>query len=253
MLLFATTFVYSQVGIGTTTPSDAAMLEISGQTPSGVYKGFMPPRVPTVVAQNSIAPGPAEAGLMVYNEETDCLNLWNGIAWENVYCLGANNAVWINEFHYADAATPTDEFIEIAGIAGTDLTGYYIARYNGANNRTYGALVYFTGTIDDEGSGYGAITVSVQTLQEGFDGLALLDPNGNVLQFISYEGGGGTFAAAAGPARGFTSVSVGVEENNTTASTQSIHLTGTGTTYNDFTWSVSTTATPGDLNIGQTF
>jgi len=37
---------------------------------------------------------------------------------------------WINEFHYADSGADAGEFVEIAGIAGTDLTGWTIVLYN---------------------------------------------------------------------------------------------------------------------------
>jgi hypothetical protein len=43
----------------------------------------------------------------VYNEETDCLNLWNGFG-KNVYCLELTMQ-FDKRLHYADAATPTDE------------------------------------------------------------------------------------------------------------------------------------------------
>jgi hypothetical protein len=44
--------------------------------------------------------------------------------------------VFINEFHYDNTGGDTGEFIEIAGPAGTDLTGWSIVLYNGANGST---------------------------------------------------------------------------------------------------------------------
>ena len=38
--------------------------------------------------------------------------------------------VWINEFHYDNAGTDANEFIEIAGVAGTDLNGYTLVLYS---------------------------------------------------------------------------------------------------------------------------
>ncbi len=40
-------------------------------------------------------------------------------------------AVFINEFHYDNAGTDSGEFVEIAGAAGTDLTGWKVVLYNG--------------------------------------------------------------------------------------------------------------------------
>ena len=40
--------------------------------------------------------------------------------------------VFINEIHYDNTGTDTGEFIEIAGPAGTSLTGWTVALYNGA-------------------------------------------------------------------------------------------------------------------------
>lgn len=82
--------LFSQVGIGTTTPAFSSMLEVSSQTDgSGRYKGFMPPRVPDEAARNAIAPSVDDAGLLVYVMSTHCLEIWNGIEWEIVKCSDA--------------------------------------------------------------------------------------------------------------------------------------------------------------------
>ena len=39
--------------------------------------------------------------------------------------------VFINEIHYDNAGTDSGEFVEIAGLAGTDVTGWSIVLYNG--------------------------------------------------------------------------------------------------------------------------
>ena len=44
---------------------------------------------------------------------------------------------FINEIHYDNAGGDTGEFVEIAGAAGTDLTGWKIVLYNGANGATF--------------------------------------------------------------------------------------------------------------------
>src|SRR6185436_16494654 len=46
-------------------------------------------------------------------------------------------AVWINEFHYDNSGADADEFIEIAGPAGLDLSGYSLILYNGNGGVAY--------------------------------------------------------------------------------------------------------------------
>ena len=50
---------------------------------------------------------------------------------------GSSSTVFINEFHYDNTGTDAGEFIEIAGPAGTDLTGWRIELYNGAGGARY--------------------------------------------------------------------------------------------------------------------
>jgi len=301
LLFFSITMSYAQVGIGTTNPSAASMLEVSGTSNGGAtYKGFMPPRVPTVTDRNTINPTVSDIGLLIFLQSTNCLQMWNGSAWEDVHCIGASinsslgfagtsqtvdegdggisfdftitnpsptNAimvtitpssfadidegtgtvitipanmttytasnvftltddalvegietvdftlsaptggagtvmlatntvqtvtindndtttltVWINEFHYNNVGTDSDEFIEIAGVAGTDITGYSIVTYNGGNGTTYGSTNIFSGTLtDDNGNGFGFARISFPTngLQNGDpDGFALIDDTG---------------------------------------------------------------------------
>ena len=66
--------------------------------------------------------------------------------------------------------------------------------------------------------------------------------------FLSYEG---TFDATDGPALGLTSTDIGVAESSTTPVGNSLQLTGTGTTYGDFTWAAAQPATFDDINTGQ--
>ncbi|WBY07586.1 hypothetical protein PIB19_20095 [Sphingomonas sp. 7/4-4] len=86
--------------------------------------------------------------------------------------------------------------------------------YNGSN--TPGAApVYDTlnlsGVIDDESNGFGALGFLRAGIQNGAaDGVALIAPDGSVVQLLSYEG---SFTAAAGtPAAGTTSTDIGVTE-----------------------------------------
>lgn len=87
MLMLVTDF-YCQVGIGTTTPSPASMLEVSSQTDGeGPYRGFMPPRVPDITARDLIDPEVEDIGLMVFIQNIGCLQIWDGNNWKNGMCL----------------------------------------------------------------------------------------------------------------------------------------------------------------------
>lgn len=253
---FVATTVFAQVGIGTTTPSPKAMLEIAATSDGGTtYKGFMPPRVPSIAARDAINPGYADYGLMVFVMDTTtnqgCLQIWDGDSWENIYCIAlASPVAWINEFHYDNIGTDTGEFIEIAGPAGLDLSTYSIELYNGANGQVYDTRT-LTGVLSDQSNGIGTLSFSYPTdgIQNGSpDGIALID-SGTVLYFISYEG---SFTAANGTAMGMTSTDIGVNEPNNTPIGESLQLIGTGQQYSDFSWSGPSAESPGSINSGQT-
>ncbi|MEO1715150.1 MAG: HYR domain-containing protein, partial [Bacteroidota bacterium] len=143
-----------------------------------------------------------------------------------------------------------DEFIEIAGPAGTDLTGWKLDGYNGNDGTRYFQDFSLFGTIDDEGNGVGALSFSVGSIQNGApDGIALSDDNGNLVEFISYEG---SFVGVGGPADGVTSTDIGVDEQPAAPVGESLQRTGTGNQAGQFTWTGPLTDSPGDLNAGQT-
>lgn len=161
-------------------------------------------------------------------------------------------SVFINEFHYDNAGTDTGEFIEIAGPAGTDLTGWSIVLYNGNGGAPY-STENLSGSIADQGNGFGTFVVNypVNGIQNGSpDGIALVNATGDVVQFLSYEG---SFTAVGGPADGSASTDIGVSENGSTPVGFSLQLSGTGTAYQDFSWAVPADDTPGAFNNGQTF
>ena len=160
--------------------------------------------------------------------------------------------VFVNEFHYDNTGTDTGEAIEIAGPAGTNLTGWSIVLYNGANGLSYSSTP-LSGTISDQGSGYGTVTVSYPTngIQNGSpDGIALVDSTNTVRQFVSYEG---SFTALDGPANGMTTTDIGVSEPSDTPVGYSLQLAGTGNQYEDFGWSAAAPNTFGAINTNQTF
>ncbi len=158
---------------------------------------------------------------------------------------GAAATVFINEIHYDNVGTDAGEFVEIANPAGADLTGWTVVLYNGGNGS-----VYDTKTL----SGSAQVTTQAYPsngIQNGSpDAVALVDAAGDLVQFLSYEG---TFAAVGGPADTVTSTDIGVAEGTSEAVGDSLQLTGSGATYDDFTWTGPAAESPGQVNTGQTF
>ncbi len=156
--------------------------------------------------------------------------------------------VFINEIHYDNTGSDQDEGVEIAGPAGTNLSGWRVVLYNGNNGSSYGTI-NLSGTIPDLDAGYGALWFPETGIQNGSpDGLALVDDISTVIQFLSYEG---SFTAIGGPANSITSQDIGVSEPGEVG--QSLQLSGTGTTYEDFTWQAPSAHTRDSINTSQTF
>jgi hypothetical protein len=178
---------------------------------------------------------------------------------EELYLLGAGTKVFVNELHYDNASTDQDEGVEIAGPAGTDLTGWSVVLYNGNTTAVYLAspTITLSGTIPNQQNGFGTLWFPpLDQLQNGDaggtvpDGLALLDNTSTVIQFLSYEG---SFTATDGPANGMTSVDIVVmEDNPVPAIGDSLQLTGTGRYYEDFTWQGPVPHTRAAVNTSQT-
>ncbi len=171
---------------------------------------------------------------------------------------GAQAAVFINEFHYDDSTSSGDtgERIEVVATAGETLSAYRVYLYNGSTPLsavTYdndlvpaGSLVTCGGQVR-----IATLTYATNGIQNGTnDGMALVDPSGQVVQFISYEG---QIKASGGPAAGLTSTNLSVSETGSDAAGKSLRLAGSGTTYANFTWQAPATATFGTCNTGQTF
>ena len=160
-------------------------------------------------------------------------------------------SVFINEIHYDNDGTDTGEFIEVAGPAGTDLTGWSLFLYtlNGSSYRD----VALGETIPNQQNGFGTVSTSFPTngIQNGpSDGVALVMPDGTVVQFLSYEG---VLTATEGPADGMTSTDIGVRETGSTPAGESLQLIGSGTSYDDFAWAGPVEDSPGEVNDGQSF
>ena len=143
-----------------------------------------------------------------------------------------SGTVWVNEFHYDNQGTDENEFFEIAGPAGTNLTGYSVAGYSGGTSGHYGTY-NLSGILPDDGEGYGALAFDAVEafpplgnhqggLQNGSpDGFGLINPDNVCIEFIAYEGSM-TASRADGDAGGSAcdgveGQDIGVFEQNNTA------------------------------------
>ncbi|MCB1070525.1 MAG: hypothetical protein KDL31_09220, partial [Kiritimatiellae bacterium] len=160
----------------------------------------------------------------------------------------AGGVIWINELDYDNVGGDSNEFFEVAGAAGTDLSIYSVVLYNGSGGVPYRTNV-LSGVIDDEGCGFGAVSFYFgvnDAIQQGPDAIALVSNDISVIEFLSYEG---SFTAVGGPADGLTATDIGVADNNTDEI--SVQLGGSGQVAADFAWETNSLS-PGDLNVNQT-
>jgi DNA/RNA endonuclease G (NUC1) len=127
-------------------------------------------------------------------------------------------AVRISEIHYDNASTDAQEAIEISAPVGENLTGWSVVLYNGSGGASYDtdALTGLSATTCPSGlRKVVVVSYAVNGVQNGApDGMALVNPSGTVVEFLSYEG---AFTATNGPANGLTSVDIGVLETGSEA------------------------------------
>ncbi|MCO8275413.1 ExeM/NucH family extracellular endonuclease [Actinoplanes sp. TRM 88003] len=145
---------------------------------------------------------------------------------------------FISEIHYDNAGTDSGEAIEVQAPAGTDLAGWQIVLYNGS-----GGAVYNTATLSGVVPAAGVVVQEYPAngIQNGApDGVALVEPDGSVAEFLSYEG---VMTATGGPASGQTSVDIGVSQNGSEAAGLSLQKI-------DGTWRAPAASSFGAVNGG---
>jgi hypothetical protein len=153
--------------------------------------------------------------------------------------------VFVNEIHYANSGVDSGEFVELAGPAGTDLTGVQVVLYDGATGTAYDGS-RLTETIGV--NGVAVVDFPVEGIQDGPDAVALVD-GATVTEFLSW---GGDVMAADGPAAGLTSTDIGLVESDETSPESSLQVTGTGDTSGEFAWTGPKAGSRGAPNEGQT-
>lgn len=88
--------LYSQVGVNTSNPDASAALDVSSTS-----QGVLPPRM-TSVERDNISVSTSSAGLVIYNTDTNRLNVFDGTRWHaistNATVLICPTATTLNEF-----------------------------------------------------------------------------------------------------------------------------------------------------------
>jgi hypothetical protein len=173
---------------------------------------------------------------------------------------------------FNNAGSAFNEGVEVAGVAGTDLSGFLLVLYDGASGQAYDTIP-LGGVIaaDSAHSGWGTLWYEMPAgMADGGDspsGVALVRSNPppvTVVQFLSYGGqtGNDTFVAMSGPATGLATTPTGVHVQDSSdsggavgghAGPVSAILVGHGADYGDFHWVDSSIPSPGAVNAGETF
>ncbi|NBC06264.1 MAG: T9SS type A sorting domain-containing protein [Bacteroidetes bacterium] len=154
--------------------------------------------------------------------------------------------VFISEFHYDNAGSDVNEFVEVAvadSYTGA-LSDLSVVLYNGSNGTSYDTktLDQFTPGATAGGVTYYSFTYPTNGIQNGGpDGIALAC-GGAAFQFISYEG---TFTASNGPAAGMSSTDIGINEPGSTA-------VGSSLEFFNWAWVLVCQNTKGSQNQGIT-
>lgn len=94
---FCYVYLHAQVGIGTSDPSSASMLDISSTTDNIRYGGFLMPRLPTQAERDLINCTIEDIGMLVFVYSTGTYEIWNGINWETIYTLSTNPTILIQQ------------------------------------------------------------------------------------------------------------------------------------------------------------
>ncbi|AZA53208.1 hypothetical protein [Chryseobacterium sp. G0201] len=115
------------VGIGTISPNNNAILELSATN-----KGFLPPRL-TTAQRDAIPAASRPAGLMIYNATTNCMDFWNSASWVSTCAAVTPPAGTITAITCASA---TNIGTLSRGLAASGVTS--VIPYTGGNGGTHG-------------------------------------------------------------------------------------------------------------------
>lgn len=149
VLLFTTLTVFSQVGINTTTPSNASVIDVQSSGDGIHFGGMLPPRV-TLAQRDLIPVTAADEGMLVYviNPPNSQLQIWDGSVWQTLFpqniefsaVLAAWEVLGVPAFGPSpfDAAT-TSPSVTIGGLT----RGGGLTTSGGGSNDSWGADGWF--------------------------------------------------------------------------------------------------------------
>ncbi len=180
---------------------------------------------------------------------------------------GKPGQVWINELNYVNGfgySGDTNEFVELAGPAGLDLSGWYVDFVTAKTSGGYKVYASYTITngavLTDTGNGFGFFVLGDIELPQAdmtfthtndFDSTQISDGMYASGVRIYNEGHGLEQAICyAGNIEGFERLPLDEDFFNRT-DPYDLQLAGSGTNYSDFSWSTNA-MTPGAINAGQT-
>ncbi len=124
------------------------------------------------------------------------------------FSTGVLGQVRINEIRADDASSDDIEFVELIGVAGTDITGYQIYHVNGSGDseiftHTIGTFaIPDDGITDDDSNSLGFYVLgtgsfstgtdesTASSLQNGPDGIILYNASGDVIDAVAWQGAG---------------------------------------------------------------
>jgi hypothetical protein len=168
--------------------------------------------------------------------------------------LGAAPPAWaaepttpfISEIHYDNTGGDVGEFVEVQVPAGSSTVGWSVVRYNGNGGAPYTSPA--APGLPQVTAGATPVVVVIDYPTDGLqngspDGLALVNAQGQAVEFLSYEG---PFTAVGGPANGTLSTDIGVSEPGTGAVGTS--LSKRRNAAGDYVWQGPAAATKGELN-----
>lgn len=196
--------VYCQVGIGTTTPSSAAMLEVSSSSDAGTtYRGLMPPRVPNNIALGQIPVSATDDGLMVFVQGTGCLQIYNGISWEIIHCTTPTISEFASDLFISEyvEGTSNNKAIEIANFTGSQksLNDYKLAIYANGSVTSQSPISFNSDVVLNHGEVYiikhsqahASIIANQSIASLGFNGddpVALRTSGGDIIDIVGKIG-----------------------------------------------------------------
>ena len=151
-ILFASSLLYSQVGINTTNPSPASVLDVNSSSDGVNFGGFMLPRV--TVSERDLIPVTADdAGLAIYviDGSNSQMQVWNGTTWRSLFPNSIEIytiiCAWDVNGLTAFGPSPFNATISANGATlGGLIRGSGLTTPGGGANNAWGAAGWFSGS-----------------------------------------------------------------------------------------------------------